>query len=105
MIQRDLDAYLEEFNLRGTHQRCLRDPSFHFQCNSPLTSRNQVLTLSTEVELTTRFFNSPSSSIARPFYLASVERVVVCVGRSMTQPWISRHSGGSLDNPKGGKAP
>jgi hypothetical protein len=61
--------------------------------------------LPAEVELTTGFFNPLGSSKARPFHLASVERASVCVRRSMTQPWISLHDGGSLDVAKGGKAP
>jgi len=58
-----------------------------------------------EVELITTVFSSPGSSIARPVYLAGIERAAVYAGLSTTQPWIGRQSGSSLDNPKGGKAP
>jgi hypothetical protein len=42
--------------------------------------------------------------MARPFYLASALRGVVCLGRTTTQPWINRHSG-ALDSNKEGEAP
>jgi hypothetical protein len=42
--------------------------------------------------------------MARPFYLATALRAVVCMAGSMTQPWINRYSG-TLDSGKEGDAP
>jgi hypothetical protein len=69
-----------------------------------LTIHRCARTLSSEVELTIRFFNSHCSSMARPFYLATALRAEVRVSRSTTQGWINRHSG-ALDSGKEGEAP